>query len=581
MRDLLLFIFYLLSLTPSLAQRQKVADVIHLNQVGFYPSASKIAVVETTDAQSFEVINSSNKSVFQGKLVETKNPTVRGTRTKIADFSAVNQPGSYTLVVPGVGSSHTFEVNTNVLSSASKAALKGFYYQRCSIRLDEKFAGKWKRPAGHPDDVVLIHESAVSAKRPAGFVISSSRGWLDAGDYNKYVVNSGITTATMLSAFEDFPEYYRDLDLNIPESSNAVPDILDEVLWNLRWMLTMQDPNDGGVYHKCTNAKFDSMIMPHEATAPRYVIQKSTSAALNFVALTAQASRVFKAFESHFPGLSDSCRTASERAWSWAIEHPDIVYNQELLNNKYDPDITTGAYGDKSLSDELFWASCELFLLTNDSSYHPKQDEIENLSMNIPSWNSVAMLGVYSLLRNTSSHSELLSRFQKTLKTKLLQFSESLVEEADNSAYQCVMGLSKGDFIWGSNAVAANQGILLIQAFRLSNDPKFLHFALSNVDYLFGRNATNYSFITGYGEKTPMHIHHRPSEADKIDEPVPGLLAGGPNPGMQDKCSYPSAEPDKAYVDDVCSYASNEIAINWNAPLVYLLGAVEAHHQNK
>jgi endoglucanase len=138
------------------------------------------------------------------------------------------------------------------------------------------------------------------------------------------------------------------------------------------------------------------------------------------------------------------------------------------------------------------------------------------------------------------------------------------------------MGKSRRDFVWGSNSVAANQGILLIQAYKLSGDRKFLEHALANLDYLLGRNATGYSFVTGFGHKTPMFIHHRPSEADDIPEPVPGLLAGGPNPGRQDGCDYPSDIPDEAYSDSVCSYASNEIAINWNAPLVYLVAAVEA-----
>lgn len=91
-----------------------------------------------------------------------------------------------------------------------------------------------------------------------------------------------------------------------------------------------------------------------------------------------------------------------------------------------------------------------------------------------------------------------------------------------------------------------------------------------------GRNGTSYAFVTGYGDKTPMNPHHRPSGADGVEAPVPGLIAGGPNPGQQDGCSYPSDIPDQSYVDDYCSYASNEIAINWNAPLVYLGNALEA-----
>ena len=134
----------------------------------------------------------------------------------------------------------------------------------------------------------------------------------------------------------------------------------------------------------------------------------------------------------------------------------------------------------------------------------------------------------------------------------------------------------KKDFIWGSNSVAANQGILLINAYLLTKDKKYVDGALSNLDYILGRNATGYCFLTVIGTKSTMHPHHRPSVADGIDEPVPGLMAGGPNPGRQDGCKYDFLEPVTAYSDSDCSYASNEIAINWNAPLVFVSNVIEA-----
>jgi endoglucanase len=138
------------------------------------------------------------------------------------------------------------------------------------------------------------------------------------------------------------------------------------------------------------------------------------------------------------------------------------------------------------------------------------------------------------------------------------------------------MGQSRRDFIWGSNAVAANQSMVLINAYFITKDKKYIDNALSNLDYILGRNATGYSFITGVGHRPTMHPHHRPSVADGIEDPVPGLLAGGPNPGKQDNCRYESSEPELAYSDTDCSYASNEIAINWNAPIVYVANAIEA-----
>src|SRR5471030_2498462 len=235
---------------------------------------------------------------------------------------------------------------------------------RASLALNEKYAGKWARAEGHPDTTVLIHPSAASEKRPAGTRISSPRGWYDAGDYNKYIVNSGISTSTLLSLYEDFPAYMKTVKLNIPESGNGIPDILNEILWNLRWMLTMQDLNDGGVYHKLTNAAFDKFEMPDKATAPRYVVQKGTAATLDFAAVMAQASRIFKKFPKELPGLADSCLTQANKAWDWAVKNPDVAYNQDAMNKKFSPAVTTGAYGDRIFSDEFIWAASELFVTT-------------------------------------------------------------------------------------------------------------------------------------------------------------------------------------------------------------------------
>jgi endoglucanase len=551
-------------------------DSIRLNQIGFYPNANKIAVVLGTNEKQFFIMSADLKErVFEGELSAVRTSTFSDKKTQIADFSEFKNTGVFVVVVPGAGHSHQFEIKDAVHTDIAKASLKAFYYQRFSTSLPESFAGKWNRPFSHPDNKVLIHASAASKNRPRESVISTPRGWIDAGDYNKYIVNSGITMGTLLSAYEDFSGYYQNLNTNIPESKNELPDIVDECLWNLRWMLTMQDPDDGGVYHKCTNASFDPMVMPHEAITPRYVVQKGTAATLDFAAVTAQASRILKSFETQLPGLADSCLRASKNAWKWASANPEIRYDQDQLNKTFDPDITTGGYGDGKLSDEWVWAACELAVTTGDPSYM-ENIKISNLAKaSVPSWSDVEWLGFYTLLR----HRDKLPIQSKidSIQTQLLMKADKMIAHIDQHYYMTLMGADSKDFVWGSNAVAGNQGILLLQAYAVSKEKKYFNAALSNLDYLLGRNATGYSFLTGYGDKTPMHIHHRPSEADNIPEPVPGLLAGGPNPGMQDKCSYQSSIPDEAYVDHVCSYASNEVAINWNAPLVYLAGAIEAY----
>ena len=561
----------------SLQTRSQLSPEIRLNQEGFYISATKKAIlVGEAKSDIFFIVSTVGKdTVYAGKagnIIPSKNSSLL---CRTLDFSQLKKAGTYQLHIPGTGHSYPFSIIEHPLHQAAIASLKGYYFQRVSMPLDKAYGGKWARPAGHPDNRVFIHPSAATKERPAGTVISSPGGWYDAGDYNKYIVNSGITMGTLLSAYEDFPVYFDTLHINIPGSENVLPDILDEVLYNLRWMLTMQDPYDGGVYHKCTNADFDGMVMPGATTLPRYAVQKSTAATLDFAAVTAQSARILKKFEKQLPGLSDSCLKASIKAWAWAIKNPALVYDQDGMNKKYQPKITTGAYGDNTLWDEWSWAASELFVTTADHKYIAPIMQHINRSITLPSWAQVSFTGYYSLIRHEKTLAPEAKPTVTLLKERVAHFADSLLQNQQTNAFHTVMGGSPKDFAWGSNAVAANQGILLINAFLITKNKKYLEGAISNADYILGRNATGYCFLTGAGTFSTRDPHHRPSVADGIDDPVPGLLAGGPNPGKQDQCAYAFSEPETTYSDTNCSYASNEIAINWNAPLVYLLNALE------
>lgn len=554
---------------------------IKINQLGYYTYAPKIAAVTSpTSSPIFYIIKNSKDTVYRGQLSDERQSANSSLKTRIADFSSFQSPGNYFLSVPGIGNSYPFKIDRKIHYSVGVASLKGYYYQRVSMPLDESYAGKWKRPAGHADTEILIHPSAVSPMRPAGTKISSPGGWYDAGDYNKYIVNSGITMGTLLSAYEDFASYFDTLRINIPESNDAIPDILNEILYNLRWMLTMQDPYDGGVYNKCTNAAFDGMVMPGVTTAPRYVVQKGTAASLDFAAVMARSARILQKFKKQLPGLADTCRTAAMAAWMWSKNNPALMYAQGVINNQYEPKITTGGYGDRDMKDEWFWAAAELFILTKDKQYQTIVVERISDSMQLPTWGNVRMLGFYTLIRHEKElPSEFATDIQHT-KDRLVTFADRYLQAAKENAFQTAMGQSRRDFNWGSNSNAANQGVLLMNVYLITKDKKYLDHALANLDYLMGRNATGYCFVTGIGSKSPMHPHHRPSVADGIAEPVPGLLVGGPNPGRQDKCQYEFTEPETCYVDASCSYASNEIAINWNAPLVYVANGIEALQYN-
>ena len=575
-RMFLVLIF--LGICTTLTYAQHLSQKIRLNQIGYYPGGPKIAVLDTNVSGPFYITSPDLRdTLFHGKLSSPHHVSYSPEITRFANFSNFKRNGIYVVNVPGIGYSYEFKIGASVEHNLAKGALKAYYYIRASTPLPVKYAGKWARDEGHPDTVVYIHPSAAGPHRPAGTVISTPKGWYDAGDYNKYVVNSGITMGTLFSAYEDFPAYFDTLRIKIPEDGDQVPDILNQALWNLRWMLSMQDPNDGGVYHKTTTAHFEPFIMPDQAHDKRYVVQKSTAATLDFAAVMAQASRILKKYQKELPGLSDSCLTAAKKAWIWAQKHPDDSYNQRKMNRKFNPKITTGAYGDSHLKDEFIWAACELYVTTGNIHYINKVNILPDDRMPLPGWGRVRLLGYYTLLRFRNTLGPAVQNDIPIIKKRLIKFANQLMNGAQNDLFGTVMGKKVHDFVWGSNSVDGNQGIALIQAYLLTGRKKYLNAALANLDYLLGRNGTGYSFITGYGSKSPMHPHHRISASDGIRLPIPGLLVGGANPGQQDGCgNYPSKIPDQSYVDNDCDYAANEIAINWNAPLVYVTNAIEA-----
>lgn len=564
--------------TNQITNSLEVNEFIRLNQVGYLPDQNKVAIVlSESPLDSFFIWDIENeKVVFEGTAFKNETKTLSGKASWRLVFSDLTTEGEYKIGIPELGKSYPFSIHSQVYEELGKASLKAFYFQRASVDLPEEFAGIWARKGGHPDDKVMIHPSAASDLRPEGTFLSSPKGWYDAGDYNKYIVNSGITMGTLMSLYEVFPEYFAKQNLSIPESGNTLPDVLDEILWNLDWMLTMQDPADGGVYHKLTTARFEGMVEPHKAINQRYLVSKGTAATLDFAAVMAQAARIYKPFA---PEDAVVYLKAAEKAWNWAMQNPEVYYHQNDVNDAFEPDVVTGAYGDQNLEDEWVWAASELYISTHNLEYWKILDSA-NQDFQLPSWSQVKWLGFYSLLRNEKSLAQIPQEWLSMLKINLITAADSYHQAGLAQAYLSPMGANPKDFIWGSNAVASNQGILLLEAFKLSGKADYLHSAKANLDYILGRNATGFSYVTGFGSKTPMHPHHRLATSRPDLPPLPGFMVGGPNPSQQDKCDYPSDIPDESFTDLSCSYASNEIAINWSAPFAYLVNAIQINQAN-
>ncbi len=548
-----------------------VNDNIKIDMVGYLPDEAKFVIV-TQKADNFSV-----KSAATGKAVlynELKGPIPdydSGDECRIGDFSAVKDPGEYYIDILDKGRSIKFRIGNDIYKEAYYKVMRGFYLQRCGMAVTDP--GGWGHEECHVNKA-QFHPSTVETG-----LWDATGGWHDAGDYGKYTVNSGIATATLLYMFERNQARVASFKLNIPETGGKLPDALAEAKYNLDWMLKMQDIS-GGAYHKATPMRFSGMDKKPEDDADiTYIYEISTTASGNLAAVAALASRIYKPYS---PEYSAKCLDAAGKAWKFLDANQNIMPAGGFKNPA---DTNTGNYGDGYDKDERFWAAVELYLATGDRVYHDYV--LANYStwkplINTPAyWWEVNTLGMLAYAYSNRKDRDM--KLVEKIKIDLLDHADEITGRIKESGYKCV--LDPKDYIWGSNSVALNYAINLLSAYDLGKASPEMNLsrekinsyrqgALEVLHYIFGRNPFDKSFVTGIGEKHVMNIHHRPSFSDKIAEPYPGLLAGGPNVKKNDDVlrALPfDTKPAKCYADELYSYASNEIAINWNAPLAYVL----------
>lgn len=556
----------LLSCISSLGGGQSPAPTsgIKVDQVGYLPTAPKVAMVAARTATGTFVVRrfGEGEVVFRGKLSAPAADASSGDSVQTADFSSLKKEGRFYLEVPGVGVSWPFAIAPDAYSRAFYLAMRSFYGQRCGAAVDlgPEFPG-YKHDACHTENAY----HATSGR--SGVKASGNKGWHDAGDYGRYVVNSGLSTGTLLWTYEMFADRVKRVRLNIPESDNGSPDILNEIRWNLDWMLSMQD-EDGGVFHKQTSERFCDFVMPEKDGLVSFVIgtgrepYKSSCATADLAAVMAIAARTYRPFD---PAYAVKALDSARRAFAWVEKNPGILFT----NPK---GIGTGGYGDRDCTDEILWAAAELWRTTRDGAY--RQYFIDHYSTQLPAisassppaWPSVGPVALWTYLLGGGT-----GEAAEAIRKASLSAADEIVGRTVADGYRT--SLRTSDYIWGSNSVAANYGLQLLVANALQPNPRYRDAAADNLHYLLGRNTFSLSFVTQVGANPFRHPHHRPSGADRNPEPWPGLLAGGPNGRRQDPAmkALPDLPPAKMYLDDQASYASNEVAINWNAPLVFLL----------
>lgn len=537
---------------------------VFINQGGYLPGAPKYVFSNQSadsfyvrDVQTQEIHFRGNVSLFLGNDAATDMSIYRG------DFSDFQSAGKYYVELAGTGNSFPFAISDTVCQSVYEKALKAFYFHRVGVDLLGEYAAPYFRSRGHVADG-FFHPSTGKS----GFNLSRG-GWYDAGDYGKYIVNASITTGTMQMAYEEFPMLFGEDNLNIPENGNGVPDILDEIRFELEWFLTMQDASSGGVHHKLTRETFTGFVMPANDNGTRYIYEISSTATADFAAVMARAYRIFLPFDATF---AQSCLDAAAAAWGFLDANPNIVPAGGFSNPS---GTNTGQYGDGNDQDERLWAAAELYLASGETGYHTyflSNYSNGGLITGEMAWPNVKTLALLTYLRGNQTG---ISEVAKTLiRSSLDTYCQSLISTIQNRGFHVAM--SPGEYNWGCNSRVLNRAILLIFGYEELDNPVYVEAAFEQLSYTLGVNAHNISFVTGVGEQYPMSPHHRLSEADGIEEPIPGFIAGGPDQYLSDpvlQSNFSSATPPAlCYIDELGSYASNEFAINWNAPLVFVAG---------
>lgn len=502
-------------------------------------------------AQSFVVHRASDDSVaYSGTLTSAKPDRDTTLDVQQADFSALKDPGTYYLEVPGVGRSVAFRIGADVYDGELATVMAGFYGWRAGVKVSLDHHGvHFGHEAGHLTDALLNY----AVDGGAGITKDGVGGWYDAGDYGKYLPTAAESVVTMLAAWELFQDKLVALELPfLPEHGGPIPDYLSEVKWELDWMLKMvYSDGTGRVHHKINSPSFPGFVQPAADPTTRYFSTFSTAATAEFVAAMAKAARAFAPYDSVTDNYSQTLLRAAQASYAYLKANPgDVQYDSSVLK--------AGSYLKKDPDDRM-WAAAELYETTGDADVLADFESRINLDaaqpasfVANPDWDTTLDFALlpYTLSKRTDRTPAL----AKQAASRLDFTAKAIRDYHDESGY----GRGFDKYYWGSNGIVARTCLLLQSAYSLNPDSTYLDVCADQIGYLYGRNQYNRSQVTGAGIDPPLHIHHRPSAADEITDPYPGLLAGG-------------GQTATGWQDLQSSYNTNEVAINWNSALVFAL----------
>ena len=529
---------------------------IFVNQLGYKPDSVKRGVI-TRPCTDFALKNEKGEVVYSGKVAHFGVDAASQDDVYVADFSDFTASGRYTLSVDGEDS-YAFEIGDSVYHQLSIDLLRAYYYLRCGEDLTEEFAGEYTHPACH----VALAKDWENPETE----LDVRGGWHDAGDYGRYVTPGATAVAHLLFAYQLYPEKFDKLHLNIPESGNGTPDILNECRVELEWMMKLQRP-DGAVYHKATTQFHADFCMPQDDLNQLWLFPVSTIATADLAAICALASRVYKPFD---PVFSKILLTTAVKSAKWLEANPEFRFVHPQNHG-------TGSYGEHDDKDNRFWAWTELYLSTGSDEYKAKMDaSLASFDERFPytgmGYGFVSGMGPLSYILS-GREDELCEKYKASFLTE----AENLTHICDSCGWGAAM--TEHSYGWGSNMGLGRNGMMFAIADYILKSDKYKAYAQKQLDFLLGMNATGYSWVTGEGEFSVNYPHLRPAHADGIEKCMPGYVSGGPNRHRQDhvaRALIPEGTPPmKCFIDEVGTYSVNEITIYWNSPFVFLAGYLE------
>lgn len=573
----------------------------HLNQIGFRPDTAKRAIIAAGGSKplAWEVLDEADRVVASGRTLPFGSDAASGDTVQRIEFGVVRTPGTYRVRVDG-RVSHRFVVAPDVYRPLARAALNFFYQQRAGTPIEARFAGgaAWARAAGHAKEVAYCFKGADMAgtKWPGcPYTLDVTGGWYDAGDHGKYVVNGGISLWMLQNLFEADAAAppFADGTAMLPEAGNRINDLLDETRWEMRFLLSMQVPDGqtlalpvgqqgrgpytltpvdagGMAHHKVADRNWTTLpTAPADDREERLLYPPSTAATLNLAATAAQCARIWRGVDNAF---ARRCLVAAGRAYRAALRNPDVYAAQAFTGS--------GGYGDKDLSDERYWATAELYAATGMPEL---AEALRGMPLHAapltaePSWASVAALGTITL----ATAPGVMPSERAAARAKLVALADRFLAEEARSGYHIPYAATA--FQWGSNSGILGRGMILALAARFTGEARYRDGAVDAMDYVLGRNPLDQSYVSGFGWKPMMHPHHR-FWAKQFDAtmpgPPPGVLSGGANStSFPEPASAPlkgACVGQRCWIDDARAYAHNEVAINWNAPLVWLASDLAA-----